>query len=412
MRSAATAYASCTTAGMALVLAYGVLLTIAVLVSHRAHTTVLSTSVLFLVAGAALGQIGPSVVDVDISVQAIGEAARVALFTILISDGTQLGAREILAAWRLPGRALLIGLPLTIAVVAVAAHLVLGVSWIASIALGAALSPTDPVLVRSLLDRHVVPRRLRRLLHVESGLNDGLALPVLLVALGHGRGIGETLLDVAGGLVLGAAAGFITLLQRVSWLRITKTYEPLFGVAIALTVFGAARLLGVNELLAAYAAGVGIATLAPDVAHAFQRLADPISEALKLGVLLIFGATATIATDWRALVFAGITLVMARPIALVFALARKKLPRDEWLTAAWFGPKGFATLLYGALILESGMPGAWRLLTIAGLVVAASVIAHSSTDTLVVRHFDRLQARSGTPRASSEDGGDHVSTRR
>ncbi len=391
---------------MSLLVAYGVLLAISVLVSHRAHTTVLSTSVLFLAGGILVGRFVDSS-GAEQSRPLFGEAARIALFMILIADGAQIEARQILSAWRLPGRALLVGLPLTIGVVALAGHFVLGLPWIAAVVIGAALSPTDPVLVRTLLERHVVPRRLRRLLSVESGLNDGLALPVLLFALAQAtrqsHELWRLLAETVGGIVLGAGVSCIGLLQRVRWLEISSSYRPLLGFSIACIVFGVARLLGINELLGAYAAGVGLATVAPDVASAFRRVADPLSEALKLGVLMFFGAVLTLATDWRAIAFAAITLVAARPISLLVAIRRDALSRAEWLTAAWFGPKGFASLLYGVLIVDSQLAQAHRIVAVIGLVVVISVVAHSSTDILVVRYFDRRQRsreRRGSPIAA------------
>nr|MDQ3359888.1 cation:proton antiporter [Actinomycetota bacterium] len=128
-----------------LFLAFAALLMVAVLISERAHRTVLSTAVLFLVGGFLLG---PGVLDL-IALQPgdplVGQLAELALFAVLFTDGMKAGIRELRSAWRLPGRALLLGLPLTLIITAVIAHLLLDLTWTQTFLLAAVLAPTDPV---------------------------------------------------------------------------------------------------------------------------------------------------------------------------------------------------------------------------------------------------------------------------
>jgi NhaP-type Na+/H+ or K+/H+ antiporter len=129
---------------------------------------------------------------VDPSANQIRVLAEIALFTVLFSDGMHTGVRDLADAWRLPGRALLLGFPLTLAGIAVLARLVIGLPWTQAFLLGAALSPTDPVFASAIIGREEVSLRLRRLLNVESGLNDGLAAPfviLLLAMIGAGEGV-------------------------------------------------------------------------------------------------------------------------------------------------------------------------------------------------------------------------------
>jgi sodium/hydrogen antiporter len=109
--------------------------------------------------------------------------AELALFAVLFTDGMRVGVRDLAYAWRLPGRALILGLPMTLLLTAVLAHFVAGLPWAASFLVGAVLSPTDPVFASALVGREEVPLRLRRLLNVESGVNDGLALPIVVILL-------------------------------------------------------------------------------------------------------------------------------------------------------------------------------------------------------------------------------------
>ncbi|HVZ32138.1 MAG TPA: cation:proton antiporter, partial [Polyangiaceae bacterium] len=166
-----------------LILAFGAVLMLAVLVSKQAHSSILSTSVIFLVAGFLLGRGALGWVAFRSDDEVVGRFAESALFSILFVDGAKLPLGELTRAWRLPGRALLLGMPLTMGGIAAAGYLLLGMTWIEALLVGAILSPTDPVFVTAILEHEAVPLRLRRLLGVESGLNDGIALPIVMVLL-------------------------------------------------------------------------------------------------------------------------------------------------------------------------------------------------------------------------------------
>lgn len=379
-----------------LVLAFGVVLMAAVLLSERAHRTVLSTSVIFLTAGFVIGGGALGLVRLTPNDPLVRNFAELALFAILFVDGAQLPTKELSKAWRLPGRALLLGMPLTLGGIALAGHLILGMTWTEALLIGAILSPTDPVFVAAILEREAVPLRLRRLLGVESGLNDGIALPVVMVLLavaGHRevhpmRAVLEAGLGLGIGVVVPAC--FLWLEKR-SFFEAAPAYEPLGGVAIAAVIFGLSEMPHANQFLAAFAGGITLATVRPEFASALRKIGVPIAEAVKLATLLVFGAVLSlpflVATGLRGVAFALAALLAARPLALVFALLGGGLTRKEWFAAAWFGPKGFSSLLYALLMLHAGVPrGAW-LFQAAALVVVFSIVAHSSTDVAVARVF-------------------------
>ena len=119
--------------------------------------------------------------------------ADLALFTVLFVDGGRLSLRELRAGWRLSGRALGLGMPLALVLVAVATHYLVGLDWTTALLVGAILSPTDPVFASAIVGRSEVPQRLRRLLNVESGVNDGLALPFVLIFLALATGTEDRL---------------------------------------------------------------------------------------------------------------------------------------------------------------------------------------------------------------------------
>ena len=145
----------------------------------------LSTAVLFLAGGFAIGEGGFHLLRLHPGDPPMVVLADLALFSVLFTDGMRIGIKDLASARHLPGRALLLGMPLTLLATAALAHYIAGLAWLESLLVGAVLSPTDPVFAAAIVGREGIPWRLRHLLRVESGLNDGLALPLVLVLLAH-----------------------------------------------------------------------------------------------------------------------------------------------------------------------------------------------------------------------------------
>jgi len=258
------------------------------------------------------------------------------------------------------------------------------------------------VLSSAIVGRGEIPGRVRHLLSVESGLNDGLALPIVLIFLtilsGEETDFGLLALELIGGIVLGVVIPLLVAgLIRVKFLASTPLYAALTPVAIGCLIYGLAHLTGANPYLAAFSAGMTIASTMPKVRDAFIEFGDYVAEIVKLLALFVFGAliSPAVLADVPALgyVYAILTLVLARPVAVWIALLGSKLPWEEQATAAWFGPKGFASVLYGLLVLESGIVDAEHLFHIIVVVISLSIIAHSSTDVPIARWFARMEQR-------------------
>ncbi|HZD18861.1 MAG TPA: cation:proton antiporter [Actinomycetota bacterium] len=395
-------------------LVFAATLLVAVLVSGLAHRTVLSTAVLFLVAGFVAGEGVSGALSFGPNDNVVELLAELALFSVLFTDGMRVGIRDLATAWRLPGRALLLGLPLTLALTAALAHFVAGLPWTQAFLVGAVLSPTDPVFAAAIVGREEVPARIRRLLNVESGLNDGLALPVVIVLLAvAGRGelsVPELAWEVALGVVIGIAIPWVAIrLERSRFFAASTAYEPLNAFAIGILVLGVAFVTDANEFLAAFAAGVTVASTSPQIRDAFRRFGELVTELLKLAALLVFGALMSPAflaeIPPSGYVFALLAIVAVRPVALGTSLAGSGLERREFVTAAWFGPKGFASVVYGLLILRAGAPQADEMFHLVALVIAGSILAHSSTDVLIARWFRQEEAED---RAGESAVGDSV----
>lgn len=377
-------------------LAFSATLLVAVLFSDVADRSVISTAVIFLIAGFVLG---PSVLNlfrIPPREGYAGATAEVALLTILLTDGLRITARELREGGRLAARALLIGMPLTMLLTALAAHLLLHIGWVDAWLVGIALSPTDPVFASAVIGREEVPPRVRAMLNVESGVNDGIALPAILWLIARDGGPGATLpgmlLGVSGGVAVGFLVPAVSIaLEKSRFFGSARHYEPLHVLADALLVYAITAELKLNPFLGIFVAGFTIAVRSSAMAHRFGRFGELLAEFAKLGAVMVLGALIT--PDFfrqmpgQAYLFAAIALVVIRPAALGIALGRRRLRLREFATVAWFGPKGFSSVLYGLFLVK--VPNGTFLLSLVALTVALSIVAHSSTDVVVARSFRR-----------------------
>lgn len=392
---------------MTLLLVFAVTLLLAVLVSDIAERGILSAAILFLLVGFLTGRgwLGPTP---HISRDLLQRLAEIALFSILFTDGMRTGGVHAIAEfWHLPGRALLIGMPLTIAGIALLAHYSLTNGWIPAFLIASVLSPTDPVFVSAIFRFEGISDRVKHLLNVESGLNDGLALPIVLLLLSRLNGRGESLLEIAEELLLGVAIGTVIpwlgiWLEQSRFFKAAGLFRPLNVFALGLLVLAVCYRTGANLFLAAYAAGIGLASFGGDFVRSFQRFGELLAELFKLAAILVFGAM--IAPNFFEVLSAGdyvfifFATFAIRPPAVALSLIHTELTWHERILAGWFGPKGFASVVYGLLILQAGLT---HLAHLVALAVTASIVVFSSTDILVGRWFEKHHVRK-SPRSEAD----------
>lgn len=369
---------------MVYVLAFALTLLFAVLLSERANRSVLSTSVLFLAVAALLGPLGFGVLSREWE-GLTEKIAELALFTTLFSDGMRVDWTGV-RSWRQPAMlVLLVGMPLTVLLIALVSWLLLGLTGVGAFLLAAVLAPTDPVFAAALVRREAVQPELRRILNVESGLNDGLALPLVLVLLHHHKsGVGELAFSVGGGLLLGAAVSLAAhLLEHSPLFSVATGYRPLAALALALTVFSLATLLGLNEFLAAFSAGATLSRLRGTMSPEFSNFAENVANALKFVALFVFGTILQrhmfTAPGFRGWIVAVLVLFAARPAALVLPMLKSALGFRERVALAWFGPKGFASVLFALIVEHSHIREASQIFDVAAVTVTLSMVLHSST---------------------------------
>jgi NhaP-type Na+/H+ or K+/H+ antiporter len=400
-------------------LVLGGLLIVGALASGLAHRSFLSLTAVFVVAGFVLGDGGLEVLEFDAESEFVEDLATVALIVLLFRDGLEVDSEMLQRAWRLPARKLVLAMPITGGLVALAAHTLTNLSWTESFLLGALLSPTDPVLSSSVVTNPRVPALVRHSLNLESGMNDGLALPAVL-AFSAALATGEddfvwyefVFQDITLGLVFGVACGFVA-----SWLMprqrstlsggIPPHHKSLYVLGVAFATYGltVADPAG-NGFIAVFVCAITLGIRRPDLGTYFKERAEDVVEVIKLGIFVVFGALLTLdglfADGWAAVGIVTFTLLLARPIAIWIALFGTGLDNATKGFMAWFGPKGVATMTFSLLVLAAAIADGERIFNIAALVVFCSILAHGLTDTPGAEWLARRQRPEPAPTRPDE----------
>jgi sodium/hydrogen antiporter len=383
------------------VLLFGGLLAVVAALSGLIRGTVLSASVLSVALGIALA--AADVVSVDATDESIVELVELALILTLFSDGMFVERELLRRHWSPVARALVIAMPITMALLALAAKALFpGLSWPEAFLLAAVLSPTDPVVTSAVVTSRLVPSGVRHTLNLESGLNDGLALPFVLFFLvlaspgGDAGGeaaklAGEALVGGAIGLALGALGG--RLHNHLPGGGITARYEGIYAVGFALVAFGLSDVTFGNGLIAAFVCGIAMGAAEREVPQGFVEFAENASAIFQVLTFFVFGAL-IVATGFAhsippLVVFVIFALLVARPAAVQLSFLRTGIPRAEKSFMAWFGPKGVASMLFALFVLKSQVGEGELIFDVASLTIITSIVAHGLTDTLGARWIDR-----------------------
>jgi NhaP-type Na+/H+ or K+/H+ antiporter len=380
----------------------GALLLSASALSGLTRRTVLSTAVLAVAAGAVLGVTG--VLEPEAGDHGLVLLVELVLLMTLFADGLIVEQGLLRRHWHPAARALVIAMPLNAGILAAAARIAFpSLGWVEALLLGFALSPTDPVVTSSVVSSARVPAPVRHTLNLESGLNDGLALPFVLFFLafaGGGQGspvgsAGELAVESVIGLATGAGAALAAglLLGRLPEWGLASRYEGLYALGLGLLAFGLADLLGGNGLIAAFVAGIVFAVTRHEIPEIFHRFNENLSSVLQLIAFAVFGAL-VVATGFehgvpQLVAFVAFALLVARPGSVLLALVGVPLERPEKLFIAWFGPKGIASMLFALFVLNSSAPHRAIVFDVAAFTILASIVVHGLTDTLASRWIEQ-----------------------
>src|SRR3954463_14844481 len=375
-------------------LVLGLLLTAAAGLSGGLHGTVLSISVLSL--GAGIGLALADAIEVAPGGDWLVVVIELALVMTLFSDGLLVEEELLRERWRAPVRTLLAAMPLTLAFIGLAAKALFpDLTWAEAFLLAAVLSPTDPVVTSAVVTSRLVPGKVRHTLNLESGLNDGLALPFVLFFLvlaspGGDAGaealklVGEAAVGAAIGVALGVLAGRLHF--NLPGGGITPRYEGIYSVGFALAAFGLAEVTFGNGLIAAFVCGIAMGASERKVPDGFVEFAENSSAIFQVLTFFVFGGL-IYATGFHhsvppLVLFVLVVLFVARPVAVLLSFLRTGIPQSEKLFMAWFGPKGVASMLFALFVLKSDVGNSELIFDTAAIAIIASIVAHGLTDTI------------------------------
>ena len=394
------------------------------LVSRRAKAgmvtaPMVSTAFGFVAGGAILGVIDPSLQG-----EGIQALAEITLVVALFTDAARIDMTRLRREHDAPLRLLGIGLPLTVVAGTGLAMLLfpeLGL-WPAAL-IGVILAPTDAALGQAVVSDTRVPQRVRQGLNVESGLNDGLAFPALLlvaslagagaaVDLGIGAGAGVVrgwTTFIAGQVIIGPLVGvavglggaiLVEQARARGWMN--EVFLRIATLALAILAYTGAELAGGNGFIAAFAGGLAVGTRSREVLEGVEDFGETEGQLLTLLVFLLFGAVLLPDLErlgWRHVIYAVLSLTLVRMLPVAISLTGTRLAPATVLFIGWFGPRGLASIIYLLLVLESGaVPGMNEIQQVVFLTVVLSIALHGATAAPLAGWYGRrMKADRDTP---------------
>jgi cell volume regulation protein A len=382
-------------------------LSAALAASKVSARTSIPSAALFLVAAAVASDIFPSL---EVSIRSVERVGTVALIVILFDGGSSIGLRRFRAA-AMPVASLgILGTFATAGLIALFVHYVLGLDWITGGLLGAAIAPTDPAVMFSVLGDREIGGRTGTILEAESGANDpvGIALMLGMIELATSSGatfwvvVRVFLEQMSIGLAIGIAGGLLEsrLLRRVA-LPSAGLYT-VRTLALAGIVYGAAAVAHGSGFLAVFVAGLIIGDVRAPFKREIEVFQDGLSTLAEVLVFVALGLTVSISSlgvsRWlEGLALAAFVAIVARPIVVWALLAPTRLRRGEKLFVAWGGLKGAVPILLAAFAVGQHVHDAQRIYETVFVVVLASVVVQGGTIPTAARVFG-VEMRRITPR--------------
>lgn len=401
------------------------------LVSRRLSTTIITPPLVFVAGGIILGPDVLAIVDFDLEDEAILLVAEITLVLILFTDATRIRVGKLGDSAEIASRLLLIGLPLTVGLgFAGAAWLLTGLELWELAVVAAILAPTDAALGQAVVENESVPSRIRQALNVESGLNDGLSVPFVVVFLSlagaeegletSGGAVARLILEQIGyGALIGVAVGcggglLITWANRSGWM--SGLFEQLAVISLAIIAWAGADAAGGNGFIAAFVGGLAAGyTLHRKGRDSSADFAIDEGALLSLATFFIFGVAIAGPSlgdiGWREVAYGALSLTLIRMIPVALSTIGDRLRPASVLFLGWFGPRGIATIVLALVVLEtSGVDGADQIQLVATTVVLMSVVAHGVTAAPLAAAYGRLMSKAPDEVAEMEQV-DEIRTR-
>lgn len=391
---------------MAGIAAIGIAVLLYASLSGRLRDSMVTPPMFFALFGLLIGGAGLQIAQFPLGHGAIHTLAEITLTLVLFADAARINLRLLVRDHDIPQRLLLFAMPLTIACGAAAAlALPLGLGWAEAALLACILAPTDAALGQSVVSNSRVPVRIRQALNVESGLNDGIALPLVLlfaaIATGKtdadsaGTHAGFAAMQILLGPVAGIAVGWIaaSIMDRAArneWM--SETFEGPAVLATAGLAYAAATLIGGNGFIAAFCAGLIFGFVIMDRCRFILEFAESEGQALTLLTFAIFGIAMVPELigqiTWPVVLYALASLTIVRMLPVFIALIGTGVSMRTTLFLGWFGPRGLASILFSLLIVERmDVPGVHTILIVTILTAMLSTFLHGVSAAPLARRY-------------------------
>ena len=384
-------------------------------VAGRIERSWISGPIVFTIFGLLIGPVGLDLLSFKTDRETIKALAELTLALVLFTDAAGADIDVLRKAKALPIRLLLIGLPLTIllgfgvGMLLVEKLTLLGVALVATL-----LAPTDAALGKAVVTNEAVPDAVRQGLNVESGLNDGICVPILFVFLALATGkAGEegpwhlAVMLVAEEIGIGLAVGLIlttlaALLLKFAkgqdWLTYTWIQVPI--LALALGCFGVAQWLGGSGFIASFSGGLLFGILAKQVKEEYLRAAEGTGDTMALITWVIFGAAvvgqAAGHFNWQIWLYAILSLTLIRMLPVFLVLTGMGVSTEGKLFMGWFGPRGLASIVFAVIVVNANVPNSGVIAATAVCTIMLSILFHGITANPWAKGFgERFAKRRG-----------------
>jgi len=358
----------------------------------------LTPPMVFTALGIGLSPIGFGVIDLDLDNQVVHIVAEITLILVLFTDAARINLKTLRADHDIPIRLLLVGMPLTILAGVLAAMWMLPeLLLIEALILAVILAPTDAALGQAVVSSPKVPERIRQSLNVESGLNDGIALPALLfvisfAAASHGGDhdtdwISFIALQITLGPIAGVLIGWLgahAINKAIERGFLTHEFCNIYLLALAFIAYLAADLIGGNGFIAAFTAGVAVGNTLKHVNEEIYEFAESEGQLLNLIIFFLFGVALLPKVwgevSWDIVVYALLSLTLVRMIPVFVSLMGKQIRWETTIFIGWFGPRGLASILFVLLVLDhASLPQGALVFDTVIVTVAMSALLHGLT---------------------------------
>ncbi len=379
------------------------------LMAKRMEKTMISGPFLTVIVGVVLGPLVLNVINLKVGIEGYRVIAELSLALVLFNDAANTDIRGLMKNISIPVRLLLIGLPLTIVFGMIGGLLVFkGFSWIELGILATLLAPTDAALGKAVVTNPSLPSRIRESLNVESGLNDGICVPVLffLIELFSSRTEGVAFPsglilfaeEIGIGLIAGLAATFIVD-RLVDYSEkhegISKSWKTVVIIALAFTCFTAAQLAGGSGFIACFTGGLLYSVLNRKYKHELLEAAEGAGDTLSMLTWVIFGSVVVSSNlkffTWEVIVYALLSLTLIRIIPVLLSLIHSGFSGKEKLFIGWFGPRGLASIVFAIIVFDVELPHKETIILTAVCTILLSIILHGFTANPFIRKLNKKQ---------------------